>query len=299
MSAAGEAVRSEEGFVFVTGATSNTGARVVARLLGEGREVKALTRDEARAGRLPRSERLEIVVGDLDRHEEWIERVRGAAAVVHLAHIGFGERIVTLCEAAGARRLVALSSARRFTRFADASARRVIAGEERIERSGLDYTILRSTMIYGGGRDNNVERVRRWLKRRRWMPLVGGGASLVQPIYSSDLADAIVRALANPKSTARRSLTVAGPRAITWKEMIETIAAGSDRPVSWLPVPYPLALAGAAILGFLPGRAPVTRDQVRRLLEDKAFDISEASEALGGWQPCPFMEGLAADRTQK
>jgi hypothetical protein len=37
----------------------------------------------------------------------------------------------------------------------------------------------------------------------------------------------------------------------------------------------------------------VNRATIRRLLEDKAFDIAEAQEALGGWTPRPLAEGLA------
>ena len=47
------------------------------------------------------------------------------------------------------------------------------------------------------------------------------------------------------------------------------------------------------LLEAVQRRPLVTRDQIRRTLEDKAFDITEAREALGGWQPRPFEEALA------
>jgi hypothetical protein len=47
------------------------------------------------------------------------------------------------------------------------------------------------------------------------------------------------------------------------------------------------------LIEAVTGRRPfVTRDQVRRTLEDKAFDIREAQEALGGWQPREFEEAI-------
>ena len=40
------------------------------------------------------------VLGDLTRSEEWREALRGADAVIHMAHIGFTRHVIEACEAA-------------------------------------------------------------------------------------------------------------------------------------------------------------------------------------------------------
>jgi uncharacterized protein YbjT (DUF2867 family) len=281
-----------EKFLFVAGASGNTGSRAVERLAVEGWRVTCLSRTAERERFIGRGERIEIVRGDLKEIDSLIEHLRGAAAFLNLAHIGFGAEAVEACRRAGVARLISLSSTRRFTKFPDPTAERVIAGERAVMGSGLDYTILRAAMIYGGGRDNNIARIVQWLGKHSWMPLVRGGFNLVQPIYTDDLADAVVRAVARPLYTRNKALTLAGPEAITWKEMVELIAHEMNRKFTWVPVPYSLALAGAAIAELKPGRPIATRAMIRRLLEDKAFDIAEAREALGDWSPRPFREGL-------
>lgn len=277
----------------MTGATGHTGSRAARRLLELGWRLTCLNHNPEHARHLPRDPALEIIAGDVTRPEGWAQALRGAEAIIHMAHVGFARHVVAACEAAGVRRVISLSSTRRFTKFPERTARMVIEGEGALEASGLDYTILRASMIYGGDRDNNLEKMMRWLRRRRVMPLFAGGRNLVQPIFTWDLVEAITAALARPEATARRALTLAGPRPMTQREMIETLARAMGRRVIWVPVPYAAAMAAAWMLERLGPRPLVTREQIRRTLEDKTFDIGEAQEALGGWAPRAFEEGVA------
>ena len=190
---------TERGFLFLTGATGHTGSRVARRLLGDGWRLRCLVHMPEHAVRLPKDERLEDDKGDVNSPETWQDRLAGASALLHMAHIRFADAVVRACEAEGVARVIALSSTRRFTRFPEQTARWVIDGEARLEASTLDYTILRASMIFGGDRDNNLEKVVRWLQRRRWVPVVAGGHHQGQPNFVGDLVAAIVRALERPK----------------------------------------------------------------------------------------------------
>lgn len=304
------------GTLLVTGAASHTGRRAVRRMLAEGRHLKLITRDaealrrilrpedDPRADDNPSQADYETLVADLSDAScvaKLADFARGCDAVVHIAHIGFAETVIRICRESDVRRLICISSTRRFTSFPDATAQRVIDGEKRVtdsDASDLNTTILRPSMIYGDEGDNNLARVARWLKRSRWMPLVRGGRNLVQPIFVDDLIQAILRAVDRPEATRGRALTLAGPEAITWRAMIAAVGIAIDRPVRWIPLPYSLVLAAAGIAQILPGRSIVTTAQIRRLLEDKAFDIDEATEALGGWRPRAFDEGIGMKRAQ-
>jgi uncharacterized protein YbjT (DUF2867 family) len=213
------------------------------------------------------------VPGDIRHPEEWAESARGAAAVINMAHVGFAEHVVKACQLAGVRRVISLSSTRRFTQFPERTARMVIAGEAAFAASGLDWTVLRPSMIFGGDRDNNLEKLVRWLRKCPVLPLPGGGRNLVQPVFTWDVVDAIVRALERPETTVGRALTLAGPRAMTQRELYEIVGRALGRKVILVPVPFGLMLAGAGLLEKTQRRPLITRDQVRRTLEDKAFDI--------------------------
>lgn len=283
------------GLLFMTGATGHTGSRAARRLLELGWRLRCLNYNPDHARFLPQSPNLEVVRGDVRQPEAWADAARGAFALINLAHVGFAPEVIRACRQAGVRRVLTMSSTRRFTQFPEDTARRVIAGEAALEASGLDYTILRPSMIFGGDRDNNLEKLVRWLRRWPVLPLLGGGRNLVQPIYTWDVVDAIVRALERPETTAGRALTLAGPRAMTQRELFEIVARALGKRVVFAPIPYALAMAGAWALEGVKrrGKPYLSRAQIRRTLEDKAFDIAEAREALGGWSPTPFEDAIA------
>ncbi|MEN6625493.1 MAG: NAD(P)H-binding protein [Candidatus Sumerlaeia bacterium] len=277
-------------FLFLTGATGHTGSRLARRLVAEGWRLKCLVRTADHARYLPHN--IEIVQGDIQNPATWSDRLAGAHAMYHLAHVGFAPHVIEACGAAGVKRVISMSSTRRFTKFPERTARLVMTGEAAFEASDLDYTVIRSSMIFGGDRDNNLEKIVRMLRRWRVMPLVGGGHNLVQPIYVGDLVDALIAALAHPESTSRRMLTVAGPTPMTWRTMVEVLSEAMCRPVIWVRVPFAPTMAAAFVIEKFMKKPFVTRDQIRRLFEDKTFDITEARSALGGWSPRPFAEAI-------
>jgi hypothetical protein len=67
----------------------------------------------------------------------------------------------------------------------------------------------------------------------------------------------------------------------------------SGRHVRILPVPFWLARAAAATARLVPGLPGVDAAELRRLQEDKDFDIGPM-RALLGITPRPLAEGLAA-----
>jgi nucleoside-diphosphate-sugar epimerase len=62
-------------------------------------------------------------------------------------------------------------------------------------QAGVDWTILRPTLIYGAGRDVNITPLSRLIRRFGFMPLVGGANGLRQPVHAEDPA---IAAAASP-----------------------------------------------------------------------------------------------------
>jgi nucleoside-diphosphate-sugar epimerase len=283
---------AERGTLFLTGATGHTGCRVARRLLDDGWQLRCLSRTPAHRQFIPSSERVRVIAGDLHGPCGLVEHIAGCTAVIHMAHVGFVPVMLGLCESCGIRRFICLSSTRRFTRFAEETSMRVIAGETALENSSLDFTALRSTMIFGGPRDRNIGKIVRWLKRCRLMPLIGGGRNLLQPVFVEDLVEAVVLTLNEPAATHRKFLTIAGPEPMTQRLMVEKIGRILGRPPVWLPVPWFMMYVLAWILEKVRREPFVNRAKIRRLLEDKDFDISETLEIIQGWQPRSFEEAV-------
>lgn len=273
------------------GGTSHTGERVVERLRARGDRVRILTRDPEKPARLGMNlDGVEIARGDLTAPWTLWEALDGCRALVNVAHIRHGATCARACRAIGVRRLVVMSSTRILTRWPCETSRAVARGESAVATSELDWTILRCSMIYGGLRDNNVTRLVRWVQRHSWVPLVDGGRSLIQPVYVDDLADLIVRAVDDSRTHGRRVL-VAGPAPVSYRDLMSLIARGMGRPVRFVSIPGGAAIAAAWMIEHAAPRLRIKMEQVRRLLEDKDFDIGETRNLLE-FVPRPIEQGV-------
>jgi nucleoside-diphosphate-sugar epimerase len=89
------------------------------------------------------------------------------------------------------------------------------------------------------------------------------------------------------------SLVIAGPQPMPYADFARAIAAAAgSRPPIIVPFPpAPLRLL-AAVTAWLPLLPTVQAAEVRRLTEDKAFDI-EPMRGLLGVEPVPLHTGLA------
>ncbi len=280
---------NEDEIIVVTGASGHTGSRLVKRLVERGKRVRAITRDPALIP-IQLRRQIEICRADLMQADEAREAVRGAAAVIAMTHIRLAPFIIEAMEAEKVQRGIFMSSTRRFTRFPEETACAVIAGEDAVMHSGLQWTIIRASMIYGGKRDNNIEHLVNWLRRWPIHPLPGGGKMLWQPVFTWDVVAAIEAALQREISICK-AYTVAGPEPISYREMVSTILKLMNRRCLLVPVPIGLMRGVALLLEKMMAHPPVRTDQVQRLLEDKVFDISEAVRDLD-FHPISFDEGI-------
>ena len=103
--------------------------------------------------------------------------------------------------------------------------------------------ILRPTMIYGSGRDNNVAQIARLLARTHVFPLIGGGAGLRAPVHVDDLAQVALAAAAT--SPISNPVHVPGGERLTFREVVRRIAIAANIRYIEIPMPsLPFALGG-------------------------------------------------------
>lgn len=190
--------------VLVTGATGFTGSVVARRLASEGCDVRCFVRAGSDLSRLP-GHGVSVAVGDLGDPATLARALEGMDVLVNVASIGFGHGpgIVKAAETAGVRRAVFFSTTAIFTNLNAASKTVRLAAEATVTESGMDWTILRPTMIYGTDRDRNISRLIRFLQRWPVCPVVGDGQRLMQPVYVADLADAVWGVLTEPASKCK------------------------------------------------------------------------------------------------
>ena len=210
-------------------------------------------------------------------------------------------------EASGARRLIALSSTSRFTKPTSSDpaerdvARRLADAEARVEewagRAGVAWTILRPTLIYGGGRDRNITEMAAIIRRLRRFPLLGRAEGLRQPVHVDDVAAACLGALASPKA-ANRAYNISGGEILAYREMAARVFAALGRPPKFLPVPLWAVRPGIKALQMIPRFRHASSGMAERMNTDMVFGHDDAARDFG-FAPRPFVltpEDLTAPR---
>jgi nucleoside-diphosphate-sugar epimerase len=274
--------------VHVVGAAGRSGSALCQSLHADGISVVPVIRNPDKWD--ARGIELAPIVADLRDQPSMRIALEGATHVVSCAHARFTPAI--LQAAPPSAQLVLLGSTRKFTRWPDAHGNGVLAGEAALLQSGRHGVMLHPTMIYGAQGEDNVQRLAALMRKTRIVPLPGSGQFLVQPIHQSDVVRA-VRASLDREWTNAKSIVIAGPTATRYADFVRAVAAAAQlrRPII-VPFPAsPLILAARLTrhVTILPRIEPA---EVRRLLEDKAFDISEM-RAILNMEPIPLTTGLA------
>ncbi|MEO1311241.1 MAG: NAD-dependent epimerase/dehydratase family protein [Pseudomonadota bacterium] len=262
----------EEDRVLVVGAAGALGRRIVKVLLEDGRAVTAAYRTQT----VERRRALEALA-DAGARVVRLD-LRDASALAEIASDADAAvltPILTISSAAApglartkVRRALFFSSHNVTVDRGDPVYADLRAAEAALERTDLDWRILRPTMIYGTPTDGNVSRLIKAFARAPVAFRPGDGRALQQPIHYDDLARAAVAALDAP-ACARRAIDVGGPDRLTLADLYRLAAGGK----TVLPIPVPALRLAAAFLG---NRAPLSAAQLARIDADKTVEPDPA-----------------------
>lgn len=265
--------------LLVLGATSLIGRFALPRLQAAGLSHTAISRQS----------HPDWILADLTT-PEGRAALAPAETVLSFSPIWLLPDAIETLKANGMTRLIAFSSTSVLTKAEsdNADERGVVAdlerGEAAVRDSGVDWTLLRPTMIYAEGRDGNVSRLASLARCFGVLPISGRGEGLRQPVHADDLAAAALAALSAPASIGQ-TYALAGGETLTYRQMCARIFTAVDRTprtISLPPWAWRIGLTLASPL--LPG---ATTQMGQRMDRDLVFDDAAARRDLG-WSPRGF-----------
>jgi uncharacterized protein YbjT (DUF2867 family) len=291
--------------LLLTGATGLVGSAVLRRLTAARVPVRCLVRDPRRLG--PERVRVQIALGDLADPPSFRNALRGVTTVVHLAAAirdqprgsieelnGIATwRMVQAAEAAGVRRFVFFSalgaSTHDRTRFLRAKA----LAERAVTESAIpEPVVVAPSIVYAPG-----DVFMTLLSRMAIAPVVpvsGRGRARYQPIWSEDVADAVLALLDVAEPHARYEL--AGPETVDYTEITRRLLAASGRPRPLIHVPTPIvSRALRASEAILKSKAPATWDEAELMEVSMTTPRGTADAQLLGVDPGSMAEVLGLD----
>lgn len=281
--------------ILVTGATGFIGQHLVKQLVEAQYPVCGLIRPSPRERSFAPGVKMHIVAGDMNDLPALRVALYHATHVVHLAGIREeagrdtyesanlqGTRnLIDAMNEVGVKRLITIGSIAAHTHSAYPFMRVKAQMDDIVEASGLEYTILESSAVYGPG-DGWTETVALALRRFPFFfPIPGDGRVRLQPLYVSDLVKCILACLANDKAS-RKTYVVAGPQQMTYDEMVNIVMQATHHVhrKRYLP-PQSAARWSNFMRGLIGGRTLYTPTQLDLLSIDRTTNLDAVSFHFG------------------
>jgi len=311
----------------VTRAEGVLAGHLVARAAAAGHEVVAIVGGRPRPARRVRLARLGPNVDVRDESDDLTPLLRGCEAVVDTkgraadlgpdaafarADAGFSQRLLDAAAAAGVGRIVLLSSlaVHRFDGSSDVDVRShprdrrelpYAQALRRIEDLVLAHpevagVVVRPGLWPVGGGDPVLWRLAQALRGGR-LPLVGGGAGVLNVVDADDLADGLLVAATHPAAVGR-VYAMADPTRLTWYEVLTTFASllGGRPPRRLLPTAPAQAVASVLERAYgaaVPTSEPtLTRYRTAVLGTGLHVRVDDAAAELGWRSATPWRETL-------
>jgi uncharacterized protein YbjT (DUF2867 family) len=187
------------------------------------------------------------------------------------------------------RRVVVVSSTSRYTKDdsldseEQAIAVRIGDAEARVrewaENRGVEWVILRPTLIYGLGLDKNISEIARFIRRFGFFPLFGKANGLRQPIHVADVADACLAALQAP-CAANRAYNISGGEILAYRDMVARVFSASGRQLRLPTIPLWAFRLAVALLRHLRRYRKWSSAMAERMNRDMVFEHAEAARDL-------------------
>lgn len=279
--------------IAVDGASGYVGNHVVAELRKRNIDVRCIVHPGVKDAdrEFLKSTGSEIFQTDLSSASETLQNaLNGVSAVIHLIgsiappkgqklsdlHAGQASELIAACKKAGVPKIVMITALGTAPDAVSEYHRTKWQSEELIRNSGINYVILRPSLIIGrlvGSRNSKlIARFNKLIDERPQVPVIEGAKNQIQPVFIGDLADAIATAATaanNDANFKNQTFEIGGAEVLQMHQLISELMKmkGVSKPLKSLPAS--LASIFAFVLEAVsPGVPLLSRDQVKLACTD-------------------------------
>ena len=156
-------------------------------------------------------------------------------------------------------------------------ARTKAIAEEAVLKAVKDAVILRPSIIFGP-EDGFFNKFADMSRLAPALPLVGGGHTKFQPVYVSDVAEAVVKGVVG-ELEGGKIYELGGPEVLSFKQCLETMLKVVSRSRPLVHLPWAIASMIGSVSSLIPFiDPPLTVDQVELLKSDNVVSDQAKSE---------------------
>ncbi len=287
--------------VLVTGSTGFLGRRVVKKLIEHNYQVRCLVRTPGNE-RMFERDSVDVYYGDIGNPEALASACQGVDQVIHLVAVirENGKATYETVNHLGAKQVVeAAKSAGGLKQFVHVSAvgavndpdlpylRSKWQGEQAVIGSGLTYTIIRPSLIFGQG-DEFINSLAAVVRLFPVVPVIAGGRNRLQPIWVDDLAQCIALSLSR-YDLHDHTLELGGPDQLSYNQIVDIISRTMKRRRLKMHVPIWVMRINVALMELLMSRPPINAEMLKMLRVRNVAELGMVEQTFG-FRPRP-MEG--------
>ena len=189
----------------------------------------------------------------------------------------FGAKAIADAAKAQGAKLVHVSAIGADKNSAADYARTKAIAEEAVLKAVKDAVILRPSIIFGP-EDGFFNKFADMSRLAPALPLVGGGHTKFQPVYVSDVAEAVVKGVVG-ELEGGKIYELGGPEVLSFKQCLETMLKVVSRSRPLVHLPWAIASMIGSVSSLIPFiDPPLTVDQVELLKSDNVVSDQAKSE---------------------
>jgi NADH dehydrogenase len=242
------------GMILVTGSTGFIGNNFVRKLDDNSFDYRLLLSPGSTDGGLPRGKNYDLVMSSMDDSGGLRAAFNQVDFVFHLAGVEQAglkanlsqfeirnlETLTEIAKQVGVKRFYYISHLGADKNSAYGLLKAKGLGEEVVKKSGLPYTIFRTSWLFGEG-DHFTQSIARLLKRfLGFFFLPGEGQVLLQPLWIDDFVTALLWSMDMPE-TIKQVIEIGGPEQLTYREIAQLVGQALGKNPKFLnisPVQY-------------------------------------------------------------
>ena len=283
--------------VLVVGGTGLIGSAIIGRLKIDGKQVTAIARSPGHAGRRLAAHQVHFLdLGEMLQPEKWEPVLQGVDAVVNCAGVlqdGGGDStraihreapsaLFEACARTRVKRIIHFSAMGVDKGALSDFSRTKADAEELLERSSLEWVILRPSVVVGRAAYGGSA-LFRGLAALPWLPRIADAGEL-SVVQLDDVVETVAMLL-REDAPGRIALDLAGPDRRSFEQVVARYREWLGwRPARLLDLPRPIMAIGYAlgdIAGLLGWRPPIRSNARREMVRGAAGDPAAWTAATG------------------
>ncbi|MDX8358111.1 SDR family oxidoreductase [Sphingopyxis terrae] len=278
--------------VMLLGAGGFIGRHILVALLAAGHDVTAVVRKPRHlAAAFPKVRFLALDLAGATDVDGWRSRLVGIECIVNAAgklrgaemeavHVRMPGALYAAAKQVAVKHILLISaisaSPDADTDYADTK----LTGEDLLRSSGVAWTILRPSLVYGNGSYGGTSLLRGLASLPWLVPLPGKGDSAFTPIHADDLARSVALICGND-SFFGRTLEPVGPETLDLRTLLARYRAWLGfGPARFLALPMPV-MHFLGRVGDIVGDGPISTNSLKQVIAGNAGNSQDYADAIG------------------